>query len=297
MKAVAAKKAALELECIQKESDARIAAAATATTANSSAAPAAAPQKLGSEDDALDEVPPEVQTLTIHFAGLPQEEIVKIFHNKFKPINLYWLRHMRGHRYESYHDQDRIGMKTGMLRLKKNSGTYKDFGKTFYEVWSEAFINYTGIMVSLFGSTSPELHAALTIFYGNILQLARVYEWQEAVLPMTIEVHTHVVSQQPSDASKWIIPPEFRGRFCNPTTLLGTSSLQTQNKRKRSRSPPSRRVAKQPGGATNNLSVICEVFNKGSCSWTNCERAHKCKSCGSKEHGLVSCQKGKTGNV
>ena len=59
MKAVTTKKPQ-ELECIQKKSDASIVAAATATTANSSVASTAAPQKLGSENDALDEISPEV---------------------------------------------------------------------------------------------------------------------------------------------------------------------------------------------------------------------------------------------
>lgn len=74
--------------------------------------------------------PREVQALSIRFAGLPQEEIVKIFHNKFKPINFYRLRHMRGPCYETYHDQDRIGIEYGILRLKGNAWTYKDFDKS-----------------------------------------------------------------------------------------------------------------------------------------------------------------------
>ncbi len=75
---------------------------------------------------------------------------MKIFHNRFKSINLYRLRHMRGHHYDSLHDQERIGIENGMLRLRKVSGTYKDFGKSFYEIWSENFLNYSSIMVSLF---------------------------------------------------------------------------------------------------------------------------------------------------
>lgn len=43
------------------------------------------------EDDIQGEILPEVSELSLKFVGLPQEEIVKIFHNKFLPINLYWL--------------------------------------------------------------------------------------------------------------------------------------------------------------------------------------------------------------
>ena len=88
---------------------------------------------------------------------------MKIFHKNFKAINLYRLRHMQGLRFESYRDHDRIGIEDGMLRLRKNSGTYKDFGKSFYEVLSEAFITYTSISVSLFGATAPDLHSLMTI--------------------------------------------------------------------------------------------------------------------------------------
>lgn len=56
-----------------------------------------------------------------------------------------------------------------MLRLKKTSGTYKDFGLI------EAFINYSNILVSLFGKEAPSLHTTLTQFY-NIFQLSKVYK-------------------------------------------------------------------------------------------------------------------------
>ncbi len=207
---------------------------------------------------------------------------------------------MRGHHYKSLHDQKQIVIEDGMLRLRKTSGTYKDFGMSFYEVGSESFLNYTSIMVSLFAPSTAELHVALNSFYGNILQLSQVYEWQEAVLPLAIEVHTHIISLQPSDPTKWDIPPAFQGRFCNPLTLLDSSSVGSSlshNKRERSRSPPSRRVAKPPGDPTNNPTVICEAFNKGSCGWVNCERTHKCKGCGAKEHGLVNCPKGRAGKA
>ena len=71
---------------MKKESDARIAASA----ASAAAASSAAPQKrtMTEEDDIIGEVPVEVKNITLRFAGLPQEEIVRIFQNKFKPINL-----------------------------------------------------------------------------------------------------------------------------------------------------------------------------------------------------------------
>lgn len=107
---------------------------------------------------------------------------MRIFHNKYKPINLYRLCHMRGFIYEAFQDEERIGIKYGMLKLRKASGSYKDYRTTFYEVWSESFINYTPILASLFGATAPRLQAALTQFYGAVLQLSKIYEWKEALL-------------------------------------------------------------------------------------------------------------------
>ncbi len=204
--AAAEVEARLRRELIVKKSEARVAASvAAASAATTAAAPARRPM-ADEEDDITGEVPTEVMSITLRFAGLPKEEIVRIFKNKFKPINLYGLRHMRELRFDSLHDQDRISIEDGMLKLRKTSGTYKDFGKSPYKVWADAFHNYTAILISLFGSEVPDLHSVLAEFYTNIYELSTVYEWQEAVLPMAIEAHTFIVAQQPTDPSKWVIP-------------------------------------------------------------------------------------------
>ncbi len=76
---------------------------------------------------------------------------------------------MRGLTFEAYKDKERIGIEDGMLKLQKTLETYKDYGSNFYEVWSEAFINYTLIMVFLFGAIALRLQAAVTQFYGLVL--------------------------------------------------------------------------------------------------------------------------------
>ena len=264
----------LEIDCMRRESDARIAAVI----------PAGKPSRVvGDDDEDLGEIPLEVRSIAPRFAGLPQDEIIKIFSNKFKAINLSRLRHMHGMQYESYKDQDRIGIEDGALRLRKASGTYKDFGKTVHDVWTESFINYTSIMVSLFGKSSQQLHATMSAFHGKILTLAKVYEWQEAVLPLAIETHTHIIASQPSDASQWKMPDEFQARFCTPLTVL---------RRRRSRSPPSRRPT--PRGdraerAEKAAGEICDKYNSGTCTWPSCYRQHKCKSCGAAGHGQKTC--------
>lgn len=184
-----------------------------------------------------------------------------------------------------------------MLKLRKTSGTYKDYGSSFYEVWSEAFINYTSIMVSLFGVTAPGLHAALTQFYGLVLQLSKVYDWKQALLPMAIEVHSYIVTQQPSDPKQWVIPPEFQRRFCTPITVSGMNLLLGSGSAKRKRSKSPTRRSARTGSSTNNPSVVCDAFNKGSCTWGGCERSHKCRECRSRVHGLEAVQRRNDGLV
>ncbi len=205
--------ARLKRELMVKESEARVAALGAIASAATTATALARRLIANEEDDITSVVPNKVLSITLQFAGLPQEEIVRIFQNKFKPISLYRLRHMRGLRFNSLHDQDRIGIEDGMLKLRKTSGTYKDLGKSFYEVWADAFHNYTTILVFLFGREVLDLYSALAEFYTNIYKLSTVYEWQEAVLPMAIEAHTFIVAQQTTDQSKWVIPEKFQGRF------------------------------------------------------------------------------------
>ncbi len=149
--AAAEVEARLRRELMVKESEARVSASVAAASASTTAAAPAQRPMAGEENDITGEVPSEVMGITLRFSGLPKEEIVRIFQDKFKPINLYLIRHMRGLWFDSLHDQDRIGIEGGMPKLRKTSGTYRDFSKSFYEVWADAFHNYTTILVSLFG--------------------------------------------------------------------------------------------------------------------------------------------------
>ncbi len=99
-----------------KESKARVAAAVAAA---STTAGAQVRMSTAEEDDITSEVPSEVTSITLRFAGLPQEEIIRIFLNKFKPINLYRLCQIRGLRFDALQDHDRIGIEDGLLRLRK----------------------------------------------------------------------------------------------------------------------------------------------------------------------------------
>ena len=87
-----------------KESEARAAAAAAAVIASPTR------KMVIEDDDIIGEFSQEVMNITLRFTGLPKEEIVGIFHNKFKPINLYQLRQIRGLRFDTFQDQEHIGI-------------------------------------------------------------------------------------------------------------------------------------------------------------------------------------------
>ena len=97
-------KAILEWELMKKESDACIADSTAAATAAGPGGSTIQRKTLLENDDIIGEVPLEVSNISLHFAGLPKEEIIRIFHNKFKAIILYWLRHMQGFQYKTFQD-------------------------------------------------------------------------------------------------------------------------------------------------------------------------------------------------
>lgn len=73
-------------------------------------------------------------------------------------------------------------------------------------------------------------------------------------------------------------------------TMIGIETL-LGGEQKRLRSLPSRQTGCRT--STNNPFIICDHFNKSLYEWPHYERAHKCKGCGSKNHGQTSCIKGK----
>ena len=282
--AAAEVEARLRRELIVKESEACVAVAVAAASAV--AAGAKAWMSTAEEDDITSEVLPKVTSITLRFVGLPKEEIVKIFQNKFKPINLYCLR------FDALQDHDRISIEDGILRLRKMSVTYKDFEKSFYDVLADAFHNYTTIFVSLFSKEALDLNTALAEFYSNVYKLFTVYKWRDAVLPMVFEAHTYIVSQQPTDPSKWVIPKKFQGRFCTPKTMIRMSSIIRAggaggSKKRRSRSFVEGRRVKSSW--SNNPSISCNLFNKGGYGLSPCNKAYMCKECGSRDHELSEC--------
>lgn len=81
-----------------------------------------------------------------------------------------------------------------MHKLCKTLGTYKDFGKIFYEVWADAFYNYIIIFFSLFRKATPDFYAITADFYSYIYELSTIYKWQKAILPIDINAQIFIVT-------------------------------------------------------------------------------------------------------
>lgn len=117
----------LKLMCLQKKFDARIATIKTLSDDEYK-------DKKKDEKNESDEILSKMKTLFLRFARLSQDEIIKIFINKFKSINLYRLRHMRDRQYEKYLNDERIDFEEDILRVKKTIETYKDYEKSIHDV-------------------------------------------------------------------------------------------------------------------------------------------------------------------
>lgn len=197
-------------------------------------------------------------------------------------MNLYKLRHL--HSFEDTREEDSIVIENGSLKPQKTTGTYKTFGKTVNEVWSEAFLNYMLVINILFGSS--ELSAAFILFYRQIMTLARSYDWLKGVLPLALGWHKYVVIRSSLDPSNWKIAHGYQVSYCNDVTVRCLQLLGGA-KRHRSPWPSSNSKRKTP----NNENSICEEFNKEGCNWKPCCRVHQCQKCNSKDYGVKDCQK------
>jgi hypothetical protein len=176
-------------------------------------------------------------------------------------------------------DRDEIG-----LQLTRTRGNIKDFGSTT-AIWSQGFLNYLGIFFSFFGAQSQGLHNALLRFHGKIIDLAEIYEWQGAVLPLALDHHSNLCSTGPTEIEQWELPRHSVDRYCSADKVRVKSTTLK-------RSAPDSSLtknAKRPD--TNNDSVICRTYNSlEGCNFKWCNRAHKCSTCGSKQHGREQCK-------
>ena len=107
-------------------------------------------------------------------------------------------------------------------------------GRLSVDPHTEAFLNYSRIIVSFFGNTTPDLFFALGEFHREIIDLASIYSWQQTVLPLALDYHTSVTNSLATSVQLWEMPQRWAARYCNPLTVFGNTHSY---KRQRSRSP------------------------------------------------------------
>lgn len=259
-------------ELAVKESEARIAALSKGLLTPASSV------TVEEDDDSIGELPLEARRVATAYPGLPRKEIAAIFRGKFIPENLYKLRLLYGRDDIDRTTRFTIGP-SGDLQFKRIKGTLKDFGNNA-AIWSQGFINYTSIMVDLFGITVPLLHQKLLAYHQQIIELSTTYDWQHAVLPLAIEYHTEIVAVNHIDVDAWSIPRQWVDRFCTSNMAVRSVSATSSG----SATTPARlREA-------NDSSVICRSFNGKGCRFSSCKRRHECSTCGSKGHGEPGCK-------
>jgi hypothetical protein len=231
------------------------------------------------------EHPQEVLALVPLFPGLSLDLVSQIFSNKFKPEHLCKLRHLHG--YEDDASQE-VTLSGGKLHFK-DKRYIKEFGTTT-AIWSEGFHNYSSIVVTFWGLTpSSRLHIAMSSFMQKILELAKTYKWQQAVLPLSIDYHTELVRKaKVREPSEWEIPRTYIDRYCDALKVLNVSApAQTSNSSGSSSSKPKLAPSTDP----NNNTVVCKKYNtKEGCRATWCKRSHHCEECEG-NHGACDCPK------
>ena len=252
------------------ESQARIAAI------QSAAATAVVPPTQADEgEESIGEIPPAALLVASHFPGLPRAEISRIFSNKFRPENLYKLRHLKGR--EDKDQEENVTIEQGVMKIKRATGTLRDFGSSL-DIWSEAFINYAMIMGDFFGAAFPSLGRVLLIFHQKIRTLSKIYDWQGAVLPLAIDFHTEVITDNHTNVEAWSLPQTWIDQYCSPQHVLSTSSGKKRAA-----------TTQAEGSASKKAKEICRNFNSKGCTFKECSREHKCSECSSLEHGAQTC--------
>lgn len=239
----------------------------------------AAGTRAPADEDPIGEIPQAALLVSKRYPRLPKDQIALIFSNKFRPENLYKLRHMQG---RGNRDREKIiTFENGTMKIRQSTGTLRDFGPSD-AIWSEAFLNYTTVMLSFFGVAYPTLHYGLLQFHAKIRTLSRTYEWQNAVLPMALDFHIEITTGSPTNADDWILTGEYIDLYCTARMVLPYPS------------------ATKKRGATGSLkghvskkgtSEVCRNFNTKGCTFGKCTREHKCTECDSKEHGAHACTK------
>ena len=149
------------------------------------------------------EISPVIFSIASRYPSLPKAKITQIYKNRFKLKNLYKLYHLK-----DYEDKDRdenIIFEYTQMTIKKVIATLRNFGNTI-NIWSDAFLNYSMVMVEFFGVIFLFLFRILLIYHSKICHLSQIYNWQHAVFPLAINYHNEITTEINTNIEAWILP-------------------------------------------------------------------------------------------
>ena len=198
--------------------------------------------------------------------SVPEKYIIQIFQSSFNPLNLPKL-HRNGSDLADKPDEVQLSS-TGQMSVKKARGSVKDFGRS-PAIWLDGFMVYSDIVHRLFGLKFPALPSALLGFCRQIIDLSKIYVWNDAVLLLALRYHQHVMRSGQTNHEQWDpIPDKVVYQFCRPDKVLA-STITPQAAGPKKEFP---RSTKDP----NDSTVPCLNYRKyGECRSTWCKRRHE----------------------
>jgi len=202
--------------------------------------------------------------LAAHIA-VPEKFIIQIFQSSFNPLNLPKL-HRNGIDLAEKPDEVQLSL-TGQMSIKKARGSVKDFGRS-PAIWLDGFMVYSDIIHQLFGLKFPALPSALLRFCRQIIDLSKIYFWNDAVLLLALRYHQHVIRSGQTNHEQWSpIPDNIVFQYCRPDKVLTSNITQP---------PGPRRESPRGTRDPNDNTVLCLNFRKyGECRFTGCKRRHE----------------------
>lgn len=111
---------------------------------------------------------------------------------------------------------------------------------------------------------AADLDAALVTFFCKIAELSQVYERQDAVLPLAIDLHEHIVAIQPTDLTN-------RQFHTNSRVVLQTPHIHRFGLYEATPINLAFLRISQASQRPERGSSICSGFNKGGCNWQHCK--------------------------
>lgn len=250
----------------------------------------ATPTVDAEDDDDLSKLPLAAQATLSQFFGIHPKYLKQIYQKKFHADNLCRLTFTssfdESEKTRLTYDEDGHSMVSTKLK-----GKLADYGRD-PTIWSEGFLNYSSIEQAFHGNDYPFLNRAHIVFHTDILNLAKSYNWENAVLKLALDFHKQRTFMKTlHDHTAWVVTERIILQYC-----MGHPKWE----------PQSNGVSKTNSGGygsggnkdgyvkeINDNTVICKAYNKErGCNWPQCRRRHECYTCGKKGHGRTKCTSG-----